>query len=224
MYSQDFDEYMPHAWNCGARTPPSWGSAIYPYLKSSDAYRCPDNTRLDDKAQGKTAVAFGYNVGLSRYFQPASPKLSELHAPSNTVLLFELTGVTADVTGKTNQDYTEVGHGGSIPAGDGGCISWGKYDTGNMGQPPRNLQGELDANFPNGRHNGGSNFLLADSHVKWLKPSQVSPGDPPGKDGPPPAGVALSDCAQDQCGGSRWGNSAGTNHMVNGLVATFSPI
>ena len=41
-----------------------------------------------------------------------------------------------------------------------------------MGNPPR-VQSYW---FRDGRHSDGSNFLLGDGHVKWLRAIQVSPG------------------------------------------------
>ena len=46
------------------------------------------------------------------------------------------------------------------------------YATGDIGGRP----GGTVSQFDEARHQGGSNFLLADGHVKWFKPAQVSTG------------------------------------------------
>ena len=70
--------------------------------------------------------------------------------------------------------------------------------------------------FPTlGRHSEGSNFLFSDGHVKWLKPSQVSPGP-----------TATGGKYQGQTAGGT--SSAATDKMflsdgVTAVAATFSP-
>ena len=43
-----------------------------------------------------------------------------------------------------------------------------------MGNPPRT--GPTYQRLGLARHTDGANFALADGHVKWLRPGQVSPG------------------------------------------------
>jgi len=115
--------------------------------------------------------------------------------------------------------YNDPGGANSEPAAgstptDGSL----KYATGYMGNSTPN--GEFIS--PIGRHSGGSNFMLADGHAKWLRGGVVSagrnnrvPGDPggentcPGEGGGTPAG-GTAICA------------ANTQAVNGSLQATFS--
>ena len=76
---------------------------------------------------------------------------------------------------------------------------------------------------PTGRHTGGSNFLLCDGHVKWLRGSQVSTGDVYTSDTTPASGaVEMPTDAQDQRQPS--GATAAGTESAQPWAATFSPI
>ena len=76
---------------------------------------------------------------------------------------------------------------------------------------------------PTGRHSDGSNFLLCDGHVKWLRGSQVSTGDVYTSEPPTPANtVETPTDAQDQRLPAK-GSAAGTE-SAQPWVATMSPI
>ena len=72
-----------------------------------------------------------------------------------------------------------------------------------------------------GRHTGGSNFLLCDGHVKWLRGEQVSTGDIRTSD-PNPGKNETSTDAQDQRLPN--GGSAAGTESSQPWAATFSPI
>ena len=99
--------------------------------------------------------------------------------------------------------------------------------TGYLGQ-----SGPRTANFPTtsasndfltptGRHSDGSNFLLCDGHVKWLRGAQVSTGDIRTSD-PVPSKIETPSAAQDQC--LPLGGSAAGTESSQPWAATFSPI
>ena len=76
---------------------------------------------------------------------------------------------------------------------------------------------------PTGRHTGGSNFLLCDGHVKWLRGSQVSTGDVYTSDTTPASNaVETPTDAQDQRQPS--GATAAGTESAQPWAATFSPI
>jgi prepilin-type N-terminal cleavage/methylation domain-containing protein/prepilin-type processing-associated H-X9-DG protein len=77
------------------------------------------------------------------------------------------------------------GGNSTVTGGPCGRIWWSQgpytveYATGLMFNASTNTQirqlNELGCFLP-GRHNGGSNFLMADFHAKWLRPTQVGVG------------------------------------------------
>ena len=73
---------------------------------------------------------------------------------------------------------------------------------------------------PTGRHTGGSNFLLCDGHVKWLRGSQVSTGDIDTTNSSAASNETPTD-NQDQRLPN--GSAAGTE-SAQPWAATFSPI
>lgn len=132
---------------------------------------------------------------------PDSVTLAAYNSPAKTVLLFEVQnstgyditrgGANADATHACGDDYLPA-YGGS-PAGYGiggkdnydpngfngpgglGEVSYAiKYTTGvvrNVGTSDNNT-----ADFAAPRHNDGANYLMADTHAKFLRPSAVSGG------------------------------------------------
>jgi prepilin-type N-terminal cleavage/methylation domain-containing protein/prepilin-type processing-associated H-X9-DG protein len=142
-------------------------------------------------------AANNYNGNCS----PDSVTLSAYGAPSSTVLLAEVFQNSGyDINGGTFGPET-----GSKPWGDlyplynggspGGYGTGGAYDpsgansnqgnpgnastmkwaTGSMVHSYTDAVSKLDFT-PLPRHQGGSNFVMADSHAKFLRPSQVSAG------------------------------------------------
>lgn len=224
QYTQDNDEHYPYT--LGASTGKGWSAPIYPYVKEPAAYKCPDDPQRPSTGLNHYPVSYAMNKNLAftpNWTSSINTATSIDNAPASTVLLFEITGATADVTGQYyGNDYTEIAVGGNLPAGDNGSMVWARYDTGDMGNPARS-PGQIDTINPLGRHTDGSNFLLCDGHVKWLKEGQVSPGDSPGADNS--SCTNLSNQPQDGCGGT-WGNSAGTGALggTPSFAATFSPV
>jgi prepilin-type N-terminal cleavage/methylation domain-containing protein/prepilin-type processing-associated H-X9-DG protein len=221
QYVQDYDETYPVI---ATSTDSSWAWRIYSYVKEPRAFWCPDDLRGLNAVNGYPNVSFGYNKGVGAingsYGTPFI--LNKLNAPAVTVLLFEAYGGTVGFSVTTSaQGGSPFGSGGGRAAADCGSMpSWGDYSTGNIGNPARTCA-EQDPHFPNGRHSGGSNFLLCDGHAKWLPPASVSAGDAPGADNTCAAGT---NAAQDACGGT-WGNAAGTSNLSSGpFAATFSTL
>ena len=230
QYIQDNDEKNPNGSAYGA----GWGGQIFPYVKSTGVYKCPDDTE---------GIAYGTNLPVSYAFNTAlagggtTGALSAENAPASTVLLCEVTGAAAQI----NVDSAE-GHdinAGAIfvsPGVDGldssisnlapgfndiinddngqddtGDMTRGitKYATGWMGGITPSLAAQ---NFTGttGRHTDGSNFLATDGHVKWLRGIAISPG------------AAASSPTVAQGADTSGRNAAGTGKLGN-AVLTFSP-
>ena len=145
QYTQDTDNLMPNI----SDTPggkDTWRAAIYPFLKSQAVYRCPD-----DKA-------------------PLAP---DGYAPS----------YAANYSGNYNGGPLDKGNGAF--AGPGSHpLSLSKFpapdklillcEVQHSAVPEFNIDDPMrfgpDKHILAPRHVGGSNYLLADGHAKWLRP------------------------------------------------------
>ncbi len=188
-----------------------WGGQLYTYVRSVGVYKCPDDSTGVQANGGNTAspVSYAFNANatrtaLSQYNAPAStvllcetfgapvrvdqsdeglysgtsydlsPATDGLPDPSSSagVLCDQIAcGPRAGFTGGTDLQLAT----GVMPAGPNGTLDPATYST---VTPSPYTSGAV------GIHTGGSNFLLADGHVKYLRPSQVSSGHngTPGQD------------------------------------------
>jgi len=213
QYVQDNDEKYPCGTDPGYSSfyyGSGWAGQIYPYVKSTGLYRCPD----DSTSNSGNAVAVSYALNSNVTFtivNGAGSSLAAFNAPASSVLLCEATksqpvDVSNTVTPETispntnGYDYINGGIAGTVRLATG-------YMGGNTGTNPPFDQAA-------GRHTDGSNFLAADGHVKWLKGAQVS------------SGYGNTDTNNPQ-GTPAASNAAGTSKMTlpNGttpVVLTFS--
>lgn len=243
QYIQDYDETAPNGsdgWGNGC----GWAGELYPYVKSTAAFLCPDDTGKGD------VVSYGYNSNCVRQQSSSGGAafpgntgrlMKEFNIPAKTVLFFEVTGSKGyriDVPQYSSANSADIapnggdpgGYWGNSPSGYGmlnlsspnGAFENGsggglRYATGPM------IYSIFDATTKpwsysfkdpvDGIHQGGSNFILADGHVKWLKPSQV---------------VSGGNNTGNYCGGN-WGYGSATavstkvdNCPFGPWVATFS--
>jgi prepilin-type N-terminal cleavage/methylation domain-containing protein/prepilin-type processing-associated H-X9-DG protein len=190
QYTQDNDEKLPQSITNGNTTNGlGWASRIYPYVKSAGVYDCPDDPTNPIAATATTPtlnpVSYAYNLNVSVF----AVGLGQLAAPASTVLLAEIQGDNADVSSsqydapnynfgyQTSEasDWTDGGDNGGIGGSNwvkGVLLACGTSTTVGLGNPPCTVAGGYVAP----RHTGGSNFLFADGHVKFLRAAQVSPG------------------------------------------------
>ena len=188
QYTQDYDEKYP-VFNTGYNNHGAgWAYGVYTYVKSKGVFACPDDpttpgTGYPGGTPAFTVISYALNADIADF---ANASLSQVNAPANTVLCFEDTlkssdiDLTIDNNGGYPQDDGAAGYGFS---GDGrGKFAGGAwhYATGYLGgvNPTTTPGGNTNdfGNMPTGRHTDGSNFLMADGHVKWLRATQVSPG------------------------------------------------
>jgi len=242
QYVQDYDETFPA---CPDQYGTGWAGRIYPYVKSTGVYGCPDDaTQVGVADRSKLSYAINGNLlnfaafggGTNSYYSAASyPTIASQTAPASTVLLFEQQGQTgrdypssanAGAAGVALDVPTELDSGSGTGSPAGGCGSGfglegqgcnGKYATGDIGNYA--LTNYLATTT--GVHTDGSNFLACDGHAKWVRPGAVSGG----LSAASPTAVEIHNPAHNQ------GYAAGTSSMTqaanNGSTTvslTFSPI
>ena len=231
QYTQDNDEKNPNGVNYYFPGGNGWAGQIYPYVKSVNVYRCPNDVNVN----APSSFAYNSNNTIPNGSTVDSYNIASYNSPSKTVLLAEVQGNYAwgysisDPASSTSSDaYVGNGSNGGSPAGFG-VNGWGQPTINLNGQgtwtSPRNLQwatGYLRNTSTTdhavyaastGRHQGGSNFLMADFHAKWLKPGAVSAG--------------VTNSSSTDCGGAT--DPTGMGSMASGtecsdgtIAATFS--
>ncbi|MDR3709427.1 MAG: DUF1559 domain-containing protein [Capsulimonadaceae bacterium] len=189
QYVQDNDETYPRGiggWCTAGGNPPcawtfnnsGWAGPIYPYVKSVNVFVCPDDTSVSSRL--KDSYAMNYQI--------MGMQTSMFTATGNTVALFEESGGQIRVcNGNTTPDsvcdsYSPSGDGWpsvglSTSMGDYNGTSYVVYATGQFSQPFTSAcTATAPCYTPTPYHNGGSNWLAADGHVKWLLATKVSNG------------------------------------------------
>jgi prepilin-type processing-associated H-X9-DG protein len=209
MYVQDFDEKFP----CGysLETPTilganvtnldGWATQIFPDVKSTGVYGCPDDATTATLPAVKISYAMNANC-------TGGVALATFVSTTSSVLLFEVSGITGDPTNTSNVGLTGItgntglagasGNGtpnpavssepdsvagftdqGALSSGDSAATAInGLYETGNLGNinsiaTPNAYD---SANAGGGLHSGGANYAYIDSHVKWALPTSISAG------------------------------------------------
>lgn len=197
QYVQDYDENYPSGrWSpvtpVALQYGQAWAGSIYPYSKSGQILRCPDDPTFPVAATSTTPalypVSYVYNYNIA-----TNTALAALTAPAATIVMAEVKSVEANAvvqgetpTGATIQ-FSSTGDGlnvlacnnsTSMPAVAGSA----QYDYGipagyQTGTPALPYPGIFSANTQ-GRHSGnsGSNFQLGDGHAKFTKDGQVCAG------------------------------------------------
>lgn len=234
QYEQDNDENFPN-YDLTGRTPPytvynSWAGAIYPYVKSTGVYACPDDP--SNVPAGNALVSYWENINLTVFNGYSGLTIglnsAKLNAPSNTVLLFESQG-----PGNADEAATGYVSIANLTSGNDtqSWADWDSFTPGKLGpgliadcQPPGGIPFITSPTI----HDPGANYLAADGHVKYLLPGKVSVGlynavIPASL--PAEAPTTVGDCW------NQW-TPAGTETMVEStssgsefpVTLTFSPI
>ena len=196
QYTQDAEENFPYGCSNPAvgtndKVGNGWGGEIYPYVKSTGVYKCPDDSTANSTTVGRgggvrVPCSYGFNrnmAGNRQYINSGGSALSLLNSPANIVMLFEVQGNTAELTnvdendslvgwGYVQNDPGFLDHGGSTYYGTGA-----NYANGPIGVP---LNPDVSANTPSdktGRHTDSANYAFSDGHVKYLRGTAISPGE-----------------------------------------------
>lgn len=204
QYASDHDESWPSgSTSIGSSSPGAgWGGQCYPYVRSAEVFRCPDDAAPSNLTAGEVTVSYGYNTNLSR--SSRTRQLTYAPAPAKTVLLFEVGHNAASLAssvaetfsaagnGSWNQGPSEKPEGDTFPYGSSSDNAYPIYATGAMGGRILNGGGSSTP-----RHRGGADYLACDGHVGWFRPSEVSCGGT----------TASPDAPQDTVGAAGTGNS-----------------
>ena len=195
QYEQDFDETLPDGWmgNVGYQDSTlatngvayKWMDAVYPYVKSTQVFTCPDDT----SPFGQYIYGTGHNWGSyslnGTYNAPdclADPlwdytygiegnKLGKMAAPSQTVLLNE---VDSSIASAANHTYN---------VWFSSCPGQTPTNTVSSAAPREWNYGNASQGYPIERHNGVTNVTFCDGHVKALNLSKLleTSTDPDGR-------------------------------------------
>lgn len=189
QYIQDNDEKYVYngsgGWSWwGLDTGGGWANRIYPYVKSTKVYVCPD-----DSGARSNPISYVYNTNMSTDTPPwvwasqgiGTISIAKLTAPASTVLLYEGNGtnvgapnaepITDSIWGSmwwwmASDDVTNPSGGGSK---DGNAANdW--WSVPFMGARHQNYT------VSNGVLNGGGIFIFADGHAKWMRVSPENNG------------------------------------------------
>lgn len=225
QYSQDNDETLPAPADAFGE---GWGGRIYQYVKSGGVYGCPDDPTAPATGLYKVSYAENGNLcvlqGGTFYGGTQYNTIASFSSPANTVELFEIQGQTStsgpvngvDVTNEF-ENSTSTGTGSPSGGCGGGPVNGNfcraKYATGDIGgYQINNWSGTT------GVHTDGANYLAADGHVKWLRPTAVSGG----------LSAASETAVEIHNTSNNAGFAAGTGSLTqqNGskVTMTFSPI
>jgi len=228
-----------------------WSSQIYPYAKSTGLYHCPDDSTgvISNTTLGTLVpVSYFYNADLDTpppgytsatgTIVPTGQNASTLTSPAVTVVLGEDTGVSNDVTNNAVANPFDAVGDGAFPlyfASNATVNQSAQYATGPLGgeqyvpggsqnASPKNYATNVVNNTPE-HSNTGSNWLLADGHVKFLRPTQVSPGANASVSTSAVTVLGSAPTAPIGAGTNDGATAAGTQALAaGGYVATFSSI
>ena len=236
QYNQDNDEKMPNG-TSGYGTCSGWAWQVYPYVKSTGAFHCPDDSGVGDQS---SSYGINGNFGIASATPTVQDTadgrtIAQFNSPVKTVMLFEVTNSkyyditngtgTAGANGvSSDNEYnggspTGIGYGGDYdPNGGNGEAAGGatptdgklKYATGWL------RYSSQDGMFSGqkGRHQDGGNYLMADTHAKFLRPNSVTAG--------------YNDPSDGYCGGiyatgtGGGATAANTDCSDGSIAATFS--
>jgi prepilin-type N-terminal cleavage/methylation domain-containing protein/prepilin-type processing-associated H-X9-DG protein len=235
QYSQDYDERLPVNISDNEAYVGGWAGPIYPYVKSTQLYKCPS----DNTPQHATyaVCSYAYNTNIARKDAwGISGVTAKMNAPARTILCFEIGhnpdqnyNGYVDIDGPEAEGTTALGgaaylssslcgEGITFTAAHNSTPATGaarfRYATGYLGGRTNSTITQYFDPYT-GRHFDGSNYLFGDGHVKWLKGASVSSGHTY-------VSTATATTAQSDTGAN--GNEAAAGTEVSTWSATFSPI
>jgi prepilin-type N-terminal cleavage/methylation domain-containing protein/prepilin-type processing-associated H-X9-DG protein len=185
QYAQDYDERYHGAMKFAIPGYPGfefpglgWAGAIFPYIKSTQVYKCPNDT--NNGIGNNLPVSYAYN------HYAAATTLAAHQYPALGILFSEISGSSVNMI-----DPMETGSPTSSVLDNGQILLWANssgavqccknaaiyhtrgagvldYDKGAMKDDD-----ELGPQPTQPRHFDGANYAYLDGHVKWLRPQAV---------------------------------------------------
>jgi prepilin-type N-terminal cleavage/methylation domain-containing protein/prepilin-type processing-associated H-X9-DG protein len=228
QYTQDYDEKWPSGYNNNTTFTPTsallagagWAGQIYSYTKSTGIYKCPDDSTATIAGTPTSyPVSYVYNSDIAN--GPITN--ASFSAPASTVVLAEGEGAAAPITSFPEGLVSGSAYAAPTnysPSGDG--LAETTSSAGTLGTASTYYTGPISQSFSTvvpssgyytgvtGLHTGGSDYLLADGHVKWLTGQKVSGG-------------LAAPTSTDSQNYTAAGYAAGTADSTNTYVITFSP-
>jgi len=213
QYTQDYDESFPigsvnDSFGNGVFQTGGWAAPVFPYLKSTQIYTCPDDPTTATAPQSSISYALN-NSFMGDGNNNHACNLASLSSASLTVMLCEVQGFTEDLhvmpdasPGATMDSIYWSGH----PSQGAGNAAH-QYATGNPPGQTLNLIPSKTVHFD------GANYLAADGHVKYLMPTKISGG----KDNSD--ATAAQDTVNEKAAGTSSMNNGGG---PNSAALTFS--
>jgi len=200
QYAQDNDEIVLRltGWDGVAAVQdsnyPGWAGKVYPYVKSLQVFKCPDDPT--SAVAPFTAVSYGFNKDAI-----ARP-LSVMTAPASSILVFEIQNNYLSDPRNPDENQSGVGLAIGTPltnqetsAGTSALYATGLFPGRTFKTIPSNTV-----------HNDGANYIACDGHSKFVRPGRISSGqnavtpDDPQKDSPDQ--IATGTNAMNNGGGS----------------------
>jgi prepilin-type N-terminal cleavage/methylation domain-containing protein/prepilin-type processing-associated H-X9-DG protein len=137
QYVSDYDE----AWPCGVKSKTGnqlgqgWASLVFPYVKSTGVYKCPDDGTFPDPIHSNyTPVSYAFNSNAAGSFDGSGNIVvntdSSFNAPTSTVALFEVNGPTANLTATLSTSATGDGASANPSVGTGNADNASFSDDG----------------------------------------------------------------------------------------------
>ena len=165
QYVQDNDETFPEQYVTVLPNYYAWQYAIYPYVKSTGVYQCPDNTTVP-AASGTTGLTAGGGVTVS-----AAYGLNDTGSRNGPTAYGIPTGATGGGDGSAGITLAKIQQASSfiMVSEDDPKNGYGTEDVLNTNTPAAPVTG-ANGNGIYAGHTSFSNYLFSDGHVKAMRP------------------------------------------------------
>ena len=205
QYWQDNDEQLPYGVTSYPQLPllnpypygEGWANQIYPYVKNLQIFICPDDPQFNMSgtwpyvqkplAAGSYYVSYAYNWNVVR--TPTGNNgmigincmMPRLTSPSVSVMFSEVQSVQTTASASSTESGQILTAGESTSPGTDGCgisVGGNQWSTALSASMATGPQGNGCGNNDGftGAHNGASNYLFFDGHVKCIPGTFIGAG------------------------------------------------